>query len=142
METDLQSNIASILDNIDLTKKEQFDMVRDLLADSGEVSKGYLYYKARMIVDPEFKQRFYSHIRKYTENRMKNDPEFRKRMNKHVIEYQKRRYQNDEVYREKQKEISRGRYHANEEYRERKKEQALARYYKNKLEASNKAIAV
>ncbi|NCU27394.1 hypothetical protein EOM86_11875, partial [Candidatus Nomurabacteria bacterium] len=109
----LQSETASILDNMDLTKKEQFDMLRELFNDSGLVGKGYVYYKAKMLVDPEFKQMFYGHIRRYTTNRMKNDPEFRKRMIKHHTEYAQRRYRNDELYREKQKELSRDRYNSN-----------------------------
>jgi len=123
----LQSETALILDNMDLTKKEQFDMLRELFNDSGLVGKSYAYYKAKML-----KQMFYGHIRRYTANRMKNDPEFRKRMRRHCAEYAVRRYHNDEDYREKQKELSRNRYNSNDEYRERKKAQALARYYRNK----------
>jgi len=134
----LQPEIDSIMSNNDLSKKEQFDLLRKLFEDSGTVGKTYCYCKARMLVDPEYKERFYRKNRKYTSNRMKNDPEFRKRANRCSAECAVRRYNSDAEYRERQKEISRDRYNRNAEYREHRKIQSLERYHMSKATFSEK----
>lgn len=123
----MEAQIKQILDNLEYNDDEKFAKLRALFV-TNDMSESYSYNKAKALVDPDFKQRWYASMHKYFRNRYHGDEEFRKRIIKFINTYQKRRYHEDEEYREKMKQYSRDRYHTDLEYQERKREQMRAKY--------------
>lgn len=137
----MEAQIQQILDNMHMSNAEKCTKLRELFVDN-DLSESYSYNKAKGMVNPDFKQRWYASMQKYFRNRYHDDDEFRKRIVKFINTYQRRRYHSDEEYREKMKQYSRDRYHSDLEYKERKRQQMRAKYVPQNPDRQIKATIV